>query len=102
MDEFAAYRLPKCVSALSTASRSAAKAKSAHRVFPGCWLCPAKDHQVWDTRHHPRAENGARKPVSKEDKTAILKRVAETAGATEAQKTKETADIKEYWKQYSL
>ena len=40
------------------------------------------------------------KRINYPDKAAILKRVAETAGATEAQKTKETADIKEYWKQY--
>ena len=68
VDEFAAYRLPKRVAALSSTPRSAAKAKSVRRVFSGCWLCPATDHQAWDTRHHPRAENGARKPVSKEDK----------------------------------
>ena len=102
VDEFAAYRLPKQTAANSSSARSSSKAKPVRRIFSGCWLCPAADHQAWDARHHPRKEDGSRMPVSKEDKAAILKRVADTPGATEAQKSKECADIKEYWKQYSL
>ena len=51
---------------------------------------------------HGSKEDGSRKSVSTEDKAVILKRVTDTPGATEAQKSKESVDIKEYWKQYSL
>ena len=102
VDEFIAYRIPtEKPKSGAAASRSSAKPKTARRLFSGCCLCPATDHQAWDTKFHPHNADGSRKKVSQKDKDAILARVQHTEVASANQKEEETEDIKHYWAQYA-